>query len=37
MVMGYLRKKMMNHMGAYVMVDVIDQSVVAIKCGKPSP
>lgn len=35
--MWYLREKMMNDMGSNVMVDVVDPSIVTIKCSKATP
>ena len=32
-----LRKEVMDDMGSYVMVDVINPSIVAIKSCKPTP
>lgn len=32
-----LRKQMMNHMRSNIMVNVVNPSIVAIKCRKPSP
>ena len=32
-----LRKQMMNHMCSNIMVNVINPSIVTIKCCKPSP
>lgn len=37
MVVRDLRKKMMDHMGSDIMMDVIDQSVITIKCRKSAP